>query len=66
MRKNKYYTLFTKEDIPNDEERVAVNCYYAVLVPCNEKRARRCRNDSFRMWRNCPKQTGKRYRGETT
>jgi hypothetical protein len=64
MGLNRYYKLFTKQEIPNDEERRAVNCYYATLVPCNEKFARKCRQESYRLWRNCPKQTGKRYKGE--
>jgi hypothetical protein len=63
--KNKQYDLFTKKEIPNDEERAAVNCYYATLVPCDKRMERRCRENMYRLWRVCPKQTGKRYKGES-
>ncbi len=58
---NKYYDLFTEAEIPNEEERRAVNCYYANRYPCV---AKSCKNECFRLWRNCPRQTGKRYKGE--
>ncbi len=61
MRKNRYYTLVTKEEIPNEEERRAVNCYFADLTICDKRVAGRCRQESYRLWRWCPKQTKKIY-----
>ena len=64
MSRNRFYNLFTKKEIPNEEERRAVNCYYASLIPCDKRMERKCRREFFRLWRKCPKQTGKRYKGE--
>ena len=64
MSKNRFYNLFTNSEIPNDEERRAVNCYYADLIVCDKKVANRCRQDSYRLWRKCPKQTHKTYKRE--
>jgi len=65
MRKNSFYNLFTKDDIPDEEERRAVNCYYADLVVCDKRIANMCRRESYRLWRKCPKQTKIMYRGES-
>ena len=64
MRKNRFYDLFTNKEIPNEEERRAVNCYYADLIVCDKKVANRCRQDSYRLWWKCPKQTHKTYKRE--
>jgi len=62
--KNRFYKLFTKEEIPNSNERRAVNCFYADMVKCNERIEKRCKRELYGLWINCPKQTGKRYKGE--
>jgi len=54
MRRNRFYNLFTKEE----EERRAVNCYYADLIICDKRVASRCRQESYRLWRKCPKHRG--------
>jgi hypothetical protein len=61
---NRFYKLFTKKEIPNEDERRAVNCYYASLSPCDNRTFRKCRLEFFGLWKRCPKQTGKKYRGE--
>lgn len=60
--RNKFYKLFTDKEISNDDERVAVNCYYATWVTCSDEFAKSCKQDYFRFWRYCPKQTGKNYK----
>lgn len=54
---------FTNKEIPNEEERRAVNCYYADLA-CDKRLASKCRQEAYRLWRNCPKQTKKTYKKE--
>jgi len=66
MRDNSYYTLFTKKQIPDDDERRAVNCYYADLVICDDRLSYKCKKDSYNLWIRCPKQTKKRYKGESS
>jgi len=64
MRKNRFYDLFTEVEIPNEEERRAVNCFYADLIVCDKRVAGKCRQESYRLWRKCPKQTKKTYKRE--
>jgi len=58
MKKNKYYELFTEEDISDYHLRIALNCFNATLVQCDEKMSNKCKSMNPEMWHKCPKQTG--------
>ena len=62
MRKNHFYDLFTNKEIPDEEERRAVNCHCADLIVCDKKVANRCRWELYHLWRKCPKQTNRTYK----
>ena len=62
MRRNKYYELYTKEEIPDYHTMVAVNCSSAYLVTCDTRMSKVCKRMNPEMWRKCPKQTGIVYK----
>lgn len=60
--KNKFYNLFTKEEIPDYHTMIAVNCFIADLKPCDDRMSKKCRSINPDMWRKCPKQTNMVYK----
>ena len=64
--RNRFYKLFTKEEIPDSDTRRAVNCFYANLVACDYRLDKKCQKLCHELWIKCPKQTGIRYKGEVT
>lgn len=55
--RNRFYRLFTEEEIPDYHTRVAVNCFFADLVTCDERMSKKCRSMNPEMWRKCPRQS---------
>jgi hypothetical protein len=54
MRENKYYNLATKDEIPDDNTRLALNCYNASLVKCDERLSHKCKEMDYKLWLECP------------
>jgi hypothetical protein len=62
MPRNRYYKLFTEYEIPEQEIRAAVNCFYAAFYNCSDIVYDKCMKNCPELWVHCPKQTKKEYK----
>ncbi len=49
---------FSEEEIPNDNERIAKNCFYSSME-CNENLFNYCKKEFSKIWIKCPKNINK-------